>query len=78
MTREVVTLSEQEQKAPLTIDDKWCKGCNICVSVCPKAVLAKGRKTPLIAKPDECIGCRICEWSCPDYAISVHKKEGGN
>lgn len=68
-------MSDQGARQPVTIREDWCKGCNICVSVCPKGVLAKSRKAPAVAKPEECITCRLCEISCPDYAISVKKLE---
>lgn len=68
-------MSEQGKGKPVTIREDWCKGCNICVSVCPKGVFAKTRKTPDVAKPEACITCRLCEISCPDYAICVNKVE---
>lgn len=62
----------------VTIDMVLCKGCNICISHCPKKVFASSQKrskygTPMPepANENECIACRICEKMCPDAAINV-------
>ena len=61
----------------LIINEKWCKGCGICVAFCPKQVLVlkKGKVTK--ANPDACIKCGQCEQRCPDYAIYLEKVEEG-
>lgn len=52
---------------------RWCKGCEICVRICPEFCLAMdGSDKAVVAFPDACTGCRLCEWLCPDFAISVH------
>jgi len=55
-----------------------CKGCELCVSLCPFGVLKLDDKVnklgyyPAIAvKLDKCTNCRICELTCPDLAIYV-------
>lgn len=64
--------------ANITIDKACCKGCNICISVCPKKVFSKskvrnnyGTAMPAASKPKNCILCRMCERMCPDGAINV-------
>ncbi len=63
-----------------------CKGCELCVSFCPKKILeidkvdmnAKGYH-PANVKPgqmDECIGCMSCALMCPDNVISVYELSG--
>ena len=54
------------------IRENWCKGCNICVALCPKSVLALSNNKVSVENPDECIGCLLCENRCPDFAIEVH------
>ena len=54
--------------------ERYCKGCNICVTFCPKQVLVlKGGKA-WAERPELCIGCTMCELRCPDFAIEVHEK----
>ena len=62
----------------IKLDDSRCKGCFLCVSVCPKNVLApsgelgaKGFETVLVADEESCIGCGACYKMCPDYCIEV-------
>ena len=56
----------------LEIVEEWCKGCDICVKMCPERCLRLNDQ--LIAElpdPDKCTGCRMCEWLCPDFAIKI-------
>jgi len=56
----------------LEIVPAWCKGCDICVKVCPERCLALNEKRIVtITDPQACTGCRVCEWLCPDFAIHV-------
>jgi 2-oxoglutarate ferredoxin oxidoreductase subunit delta len=56
-----------------------CKGCEICLSVCPKKVLAiqtekrnsKGFHTAACTDDNACTGCAICATMCPDCAIET-------
>jgi 2-oxoglutarate ferredoxin oxidoreductase subunit delta len=64
------------------IDAKLCKGCHICISVCPHDVLKKadavddrGYYLPVVAHLESCTICRLCEMECPDFAISVEEPE---
>jgi indolepyruvate ferredoxin oxidoreductase beta subunit len=50
----------------------WCKGCNICVSLCPERVLSMDRHEIAVASnPDRCTGCGLCVRLCPDFAVDV-------
>lgn len=56
------------------IDEKLCKGCGICIELCPKKALGfnADRKSSFL-EMGGCIGCGMCQLWCPDYAISVEK-----
>lgn len=53
---------------------EWCKGCEICVSFCPKEVLEMLNGKVNIKNIDNCISCGQCELRCPDYAIYLEAK----
>lgn len=58
----------------LDIEPAWCKGCDICVRMCPQQCLELDEEQKVVfPRPDDCTGCRICEWLCPDYVIKVNK-----
>jgi indolepyruvate ferredoxin oxidoreductase beta subunit len=58
--------------ARLEINAAWCKGCDICVKVCPERCLAlDAAQVVEVTDPRACTGCRVCEWLCPDFAIRV-------
>ncbi|MDH7487928.1 MAG: 2-oxoacid:acceptor oxidoreductase subunit alpha [Anaerolineae bacterium] len=66
----------------IAINRDWCKGCYICVNVCPRHVLEIDQESfdhgfhPVVAaRPDDCTVCRQCELLCPDLAISVSGEE---
>ncbi|MBL4612649.1 MAG: 2-oxoacid:acceptor oxidoreductase family protein [Emcibacter sp.] len=57
----------------LEITPEWCKGCDICVKMCPERCLVLNKdQVAELAEPEKCTGCHICEWLCPDFAISLN------
>ncbi len=67
-------------KGKVTICDMICKGCGLCVAVCPKKVLALSTTeinaagyNPAETVSDGCIACMSCAKMCPDCAITVEK-----
>ena len=59
----------------ILIEEKYCKGCGICVKFCSAKVLEMPYLKAIPVRPGDCIGCRICELRCPDFAVTV--KEAG-
>ena len=61
----------------LFIQRKWCKGCRVCVTFCPKQVLDIDGEDKVYAKNlENCIYCGLCELRCPDLAIEVREEAG--
>ena len=55
-----------------------CKGCEICIELCPKKVLQvsentnrKGYHLPeiILGMEDACVHCEFCTMVCPEFAI---------
>lgn len=66
--------------AKVTFDKDRCKGCALCVGVCPKGIVAlsdelnaKGYHPAQVTDPEKCIGCAFCATMCPDCVITVEK-----
>ena len=67
--------------AKLTFKTDRCKGCGLCVTVCPKKIIViskdkinkKGHSPAELSDPAQCIGCAFCATMCPDCVISVEK-----
>jgi 2-oxoglutarate ferredoxin oxidoreductase subunit delta len=56
--------------APVSINEAWCKACNICISLCPQNVLAADADgKPVVAQEENCMQCGACWTHCPDFAI---------
>lgn len=59
-----------------------CKGCGICISVCPVKILefsegynARGVHYPQVTEPSKCTSCGNCMIYCPDFAMVVDKDD---
>ena len=66
----------------IEINGKWCKGCLICVEMCPRhvfdvdeATYVEGVHPVVAARPGDCSKCMQCELLCPDLAIDVIDEE---
>jgi 2-oxoglutarate ferredoxin oxidoreductase subunit delta len=69
---------KKRRTATILIDDQFCKGCNLCLQVCPQKLFSKGEKRsrggyrmPEIPDTEKCSGCLLCEMTCPDLALTV-------
>lgn len=64
----------------IEVNAERCKGCGLCVGVCPKNVITLTKKVNANGYPyaeasnDDCIGCASCGIVCPDGCITVYKK----
>lgn len=70
-------------KGILKFNKDRCKGCELCVVVCPKMILkihdyevnAMGYRPISVTDIDQCIGCGSCALMCPDGVISIYTEE---
>jgi 2-oxoglutarate ferredoxin oxidoreductase subunit delta len=67
--------------AKITVNEDFCKGCEMCVLFCPNKNVAlskekmngKGYHPAELTDEAKCTGCGICATMCPDIAITVEK-----
>jgi len=63
----------------ITIDTERCKGCGLCVKVCPNNCITISETSnesglfPATATNEGCTGCAMCALICPDAAITVSR-----
>ncbi len=70
-------------KGKVTFDEDRCKGCELCVTVCPVKIIkmdknrmnARGYHPATIYEMDKCIACANCATICPDLVITVEKED---
>jgi 2-oxoglutarate ferredoxin oxidoreductase subunit delta len=75
------------KQAYITIDFERCKGCRLCVSVCPRNIIGmdtgiNSSGYPFVSvsasKSGECTGCLACAAMCPEAAITVYRRNSLN
>jgi len=63
----------------ITINTERCKGCGLCVTVCPKGGIIISKQSnksgyfPAEKNDSDCTGCALCAIICPDAAIGVYR-----
>lgn len=65
--------------------DDRCKGCGICVGVCPRQIIslaerrnALGHRVAAVEDMASCTGCAICAEMCPDCVIEVYRERAAS
>ena len=68
---------KKKKEFTVSVDTKRCKGCGICIALCPTQVLEMQypELKCRVARVEDCIGCLMCELHCPDFAIVSCPKE---
>jgi 2-oxoglutarate ferredoxin oxidoreductase subunit delta len=78
-------MAKKKVKGRITIDRELCKGCYLCISVCPQEVIKTSEKlnqkgyypAKFLEDGDKgktCIACTMCATMCPDVAIEVYRE----
>jgi 2-oxoglutarate ferredoxin oxidoreductase subunit delta len=63
----------------ITINIERCKGCGLCVIVCPKNCIVISKQSnkngyfPAKANNSDCTACAMCAIICPEAIIEVHR-----
>jgi 2-oxoglutarate ferredoxin oxidoreductase subunit delta len=66
-------------KGHIIIDEELCKGCRLCIAVCPSHLIqvaeyfnSKGYQPIMLVDAEQrCTGCALCAMMCPDAVITV-------
>ncbi len=80
-------MAKKTKKGTITIDRELCKGCYLCISVCPNQLITvserlnqKGYYPAEFSESGDqnedphCTGCAMCALICPDVAIEVYRE----
>jgi 2-oxoglutarate ferredoxin oxidoreductase subunit delta len=72
--------STKQVKGTIIISSEMCKGCELCISFCPKSAIklseklnAAGYPNAVFTENGQCTGCAICALVCPEVAIEVYR-----
>lgn len=65
----------------LHVEERYCKGCGICIAFCPVKILEKSKRMnsrgyfpPESVEMEKCKKCGMCSLLCPDFAIVVESE----
>jgi len=70
-------------KGWIEVNERFCKGCELCVEACPQDVLfidmehltSKGYHPVMLVEGEKsCTGCGICALVCPEAALTVFRE----
>ena len=69
-------------RGTVVIEVDRCKGCELCTTICPQAILHMGREgfnargyrpVELLDPTGKCTGCALCALICPDVVLTVYR-----
>ncbi|MBO8137792.1 MAG: 4Fe-4S binding protein [Desulfotomaculum sp.] len=70
--------------ARVTFREERCKGCELCIAVCPENIIiladhinAMGFHPATVVEQEKCKGCAMCARMCPDLVIEVEREVAG-
>ena len=61
----------------IIIDTERCKGCGLCITVCPKKAIIISKNSnsigyfPAQTNNSDCTGCGVCAIICPEAIIEI-------
>ncbi|MFH1028725.1 MAG: 4Fe-4S binding protein [Pseudomonadota bacterium] len=59
-------------KLEISVHEQACRGCQMCVDVCPTKVFEfdDEKRLCVVKHEDDCIACLSCAYICPSGAIT--------
>jgi 2-oxoglutarate ferredoxin oxidoreductase subunit delta len=80
-----VDIPPTEAFQPLEIAIERCKGCGLCIAICPKHVLLleptsvneHGYHPVQLTDAGACTSCALCARICPDTVFTVYARPKG-
>ena len=77
-------MSRTKGRITIIIDEDICKGCGLCVAVCPRKAMSfaqgintRGFHPACLLDPENCTGCAQCALMCPDACITILRSGDG-
>lgn len=55
----------------IVLDEKKCKVCGECVSICPVEIYKQEGDRIVVGNSEECSGCQSCISVCTSEAIAI-------
>ncbi len=74
-----VKVQSTKMTGKIIINTERCKGCGLCVQVCPRASIAISKRSnksgyfPAKVKNSDCTGWAACAIICPEAVIEVSR-----
>jgi 2-oxoglutarate ferredoxin oxidoreductase subunit delta len=73
-------ITQKHEKGDLTLFPGLCKGCGLCIAICPSKALDWAEVlgvygTPSVVSDDKCVACGICQITCPECALAVTRNK---
>ena len=73
-------MSTTESRVTIIVEEEICKGCGLCVAVCPRQAIglvehinSRGFHPARLLNPGDCTACAQCAIMCPDACITIRK-----
>ena len=63
----------------ILINSERCKGCGLCIGVCPRNILSMSKETngnsyKYVIQKGDCAGCENCYSICPEGTVIEIKR----
>ena len=58
----------------IEVNEKWCKGCGLCVDLCPGKVFVLKDNLAKSLIPESSADCSLYEYRCPDLVFVDREK----